>query len=360
MGAEVSSDGAPADELADGRLFLGVDIGGTTLSVSLVDGSGRFVGAPQDPLVIGAGSEGPSPVWWQPLGDDHTPRRLAECAGQLAKKALATAGRSHADMMGVGVCTPGLMDVKAGIVRAAANLKGWRDVPVCDIFADVLGVDRAIVVLENDTKAALLAEVWVGAAKGCENAVVLTLGTSVGAAMMCDGRLLRGAKGQAGEVGHYICVPEGRTWGTTGVDGILEAYGSCRAVAHRAIENGGPPRSSTLFGNQDNGDAAPPECKDVFEHAKRGDQFALGIIHETARLLAISCINCCRFVDPEVILFAGGMTNSGELLLEEVRKQFVAHHWNIEPVSVRLAIASAGAHAGVLGAARASMLRVEG
>jgi len=327
----------------DCRLFLGVDIGGTTLSVSLVDGSGRFVGQPED-----------HEVWLEPLGDDHTPRLLAERAGQLAQKALANAGRTITDLTGVGVCTPGLMDVKAGVVRVAASLKGWRDVHVCDIFAEAFGVDRAIVVLENDTNAALLAEVWAGTAKGSDNAVVLTLGTGVGAALMCDGHVLRGAKGQAGELGHCICVPEGRTWGTTGVDGIFEAYGSCRAVAHSAKENGGPPSSSSLHGA-----ASPIESKDVFEHAKRGDEFALGVVRETARLLAIGCINCCRFVDPEVIVFSGGMTLAGDFLLEEVRKQFVAHHWNIEPVSVRLAISSAGAYAGVLGAARASMLAMD-
>lgn len=72
--------------------------------------------------------------------------------------------------------------------------------------------------------------------------------------------------------------------------------------------------------------------------------------------LAIGCINCCRFVDPDVILFAGGMAQAGEFLLQEVREQFAAYHWTIEPVRVQILAATTGAHAGTIGAARAAML----
>jgi len=348
MGAQASSNG---------RLFLGVDIGGTTLSVGLVNEHGSFVGSPPP------GKGAASPVWSEELGDDHAPQVLAQRVRKLAECALREAGGSIADLSGVGVGVPGLMDVEAGIVRVAANLKGWRDVPVCDVFAEAFGIERSRVALENDCKAALLAEVWVGAAVGCKNAVLLTVGTGVGGAILCDGRLLRGRAGQAGEVGHCILMPEGgRAWGSAGVDGIFEAYASCRAVAHRAVERDGPPTSSSLhaqLARAPGGGYIPPECVDVFRKAEMGDEYCMGVVRDTARYLAIGCINCCRFVDPEVILFAGGMVNAGDFLLEEVRIQFAAHHWNIEPVTVGLLAAAAGTHAGVLGAARAAMVKVD-
>lgn len=224
-----------------GRLFLGVDIGGTTLSVGLVDERGAFVGSPKDMETVGGGTA--SPVWWEPLGDDHEPKFLASRARRLVEAALAAAGGTMASICRVGVCTPGLLDIPSGLVKSAANLKGWDQVPVCDIFAEALGLERSAIVLENDTNAALLAEAWVGAAKGHTNVVLMTLGTGIGGAIMCDGRLLRGSKGQAGEIGHAILVPDGRSFGRAGVNGIFEGYASASAVARAPGWPSGRPRS---------------------------------------------------------------------------------------------------------------------
>eukprot|EP00434_Breviolum_minutum_P001781 symbB.v1.2.001576.t1/scaffold88.1/size340390/11 len=142
--------------------------------------------------------------------------------------------------------------------------------------------------------------------------VLMTIGTGVGGAIMCDGRLLRGSQGQAGEIGHSILVPDGRPFGVAGVHGILEGYASASAVAIRAKEALPPDSSlSTL---------EAVDCKDVFKHAEAGDRYASDLVQDTARCLAIGCINCCRFVDPELILFSGGMAEAGEALLKEIRR----------------------------------------
>lgn len=349
--AQANPATAPAGADAPRGLYAGVDIGGTTISVGLVDEKGVLRGSPKNVAAVGGG--GVSPVWWEPLGEDHDPVRVAGRVGRLLEAALAEDGSVLSDVRGVGVCTPGLVDTSVGVVRSAANLKGWQQVPICDILAKALGVGRDSVVLENDTNASLLAEVWIGAAEGRRDVVLMTLGTGVGGSIMCDGRLLRGSKGQAGELGHTIVVPDGRPFGSAGVLGILEGYASASAVAGRASENGGAPETSSLH----RGDgAAPPDCAEVFRAAAQGDEHAMSLVRETARYLAIGCVNCCRVVDPDAIIFAGGMAQAGDFLLREVRSQFAAYHWNIEPVRVEFLLATTGAHSGVVGAARAAAI----
>jgi glucokinase len=351
--------GLPSLTYPSSRLFLGVDIGGTTISVVLVDDQGVPRGSAPGVQAEVSCDDHEIPVWWEPLGDDHDPRSVCQRVRKLAEAALGTAGLVLTDLSGVGICTPGLMDVRSGIVRKAANLAGWQQVAVCDILSEVLDVDRRIVALENDTNAALLAEAWIGAAKGCENAVLMTLGTGIGGALLCDGRLLRGSRGQAGEIGHAILVPDGRTWGGAGVEGIFESYASASAVAARAKEGDGRadgmPKDSSLSQL-----LKPADCATVFKNAQAGDAYAKSVVAETARYLGIGCINCCRFVDPDVILLAGGMAQAGDFLIEQVRDAFAAYHWNIEPLRVEIKRATLGAHSGAVGAARAALLLVDG
>lgn len=319
------------------RVFLGIDLGGTTISVGVVDDGGAVLGGC---------------VQSTPLGDDHDPKVVVSKMREQAQLALQAAGRSMGEVVGIGVCTPGLLNVKQGIVDATANLRGWVKVPITKLVAKEMDMDERRVVLDNDANTALLAEVWVGAARGKENVVMLTLGTGVGGAMFCDGRLLRGSTGAAGELGHQIVVPDGRPYGNAGVGGILEAYASAGAVAERAIEGGVPPNSS-LAG------CSSISCADVFQHAKQGDAHATHVVKETARYLAIGCINASRNFDCDMVVFTGGMAQAGEQLFAEVREQYRRYHWNIAPVRVELKLAEAGNNASVIGSAYAARAAIE-
>ncbi|CAK9089733.1 unnamed protein product [Durusdinium trenchii] len=313
------------------RLFVGVDLGGTTISAGLVNAEGTLLGIASDAV-----------------GEDHRPHAIIQRIRALVEVVLRGNSRTLEDLEALGVCTPGLMDSRSGVVQAAANLRGWREVPLVELLAEEFHWEASKVTLENDTNAALLAEAWTGAAAGIKHIVLLTIGTGIGGAIMCDGQLLRGSKGQAGEIGHSILVPDGRTFGGAGVSGIFEGYASCSAVAIRARELMPPDSSLSKL--------EAVECEDVFKHAAAGDSYATELVQETAKYLALGCINCCRFVDPELILFSGGMAEAGDALLTEVRRQFQKYHWNLEPVRVKLKLASAGRNAGLLGAARAAML----
>jgi len=326
------------------RIFFGIDIGGTTLTIGLVDDTGSILGL----------------VASEPLGDDHDPALIAGRLAVLARVVLKSASCDMRDVAGVGVCAPGLLDFDRGYVKAAANLRGWTEVPLCQLMADALGISRSLVVLENDGNTALLAELWIGAAKGKKDVVLLTLGTGIGAGIVCGGQLVRGSQGQAGELGHAILVPGGRPSAATGVEGIWEAYASATAVKARAADGpvpqgshqgvGGVPASSSLHGLS----TEALTCKAVFKQAAAGDAYAQSIVRDTAKYIAIGCINCCRSFDPEVILFTGGMADAGEQLLSQVKEQFAKHHWSIAPVTLKFDIALSPAHAGLIGAAYAA------
>jgi len=289
----------------------------------------------------------------EPLGDDHDPNVIVRHIARMVQKVLASQSVSLGAVAGVGVCSPGLLDFDKGLVKAAANLRGWRDVPLTQLMADQLGIDRSRVVLENDGNTALLAELWIGAAKGKKDVVLLTLGTGIGSGIVSGGQLVRGCNGQAGELGHSILIPEGRPNKATGVQGIWEMYASATAVVARAKE--GIPADSTLHGLGPEGLG----CKEVFKHAADGDTYAQGVVKETARFLAIGCINCARCLDPQLILFTGGMAEAGDQLLTQVREQFALHHWSIAPVRLEFRIADSPAHAGLLGAAYAALLAID-
>ncbi|CAJ1433079.1 unnamed protein product [Effrenium voratum] len=324
---------SPGPPGADGKeqLFAGVDLGGTTISVGVVTAQGDLKG-----------------VLTEPLGEDHTPAVIVCRIRSFVEAVLRSIDCALQDLRALGVCAPGLLDARRGVVSAAANLRGWREVPLVKLLAEEMQWEQSRVTLENDANTALLAEAWTGAAAGKKHIVLLTIGTGIGGAIMCDGQLLRGSKGQAGEIGHIIMVPDGLCFGQSGVQGIFEDYASARAVALRAKQS--IPPSSSLSKLE------AVECVDVFKHAAAGDSYAAGLVKETAKYLAVGCINCCRFVDPEIILFSGGMSEAGESLLQEIQRQFEKYHWNLEPVRVRLELASTGRHAGLIGAARASMI----
>lgn len=316
------------------RLFLGIDIGGTNVNVGVVDDNGVLQG-------------GGASVQSAQLGDEHAPAAVVARLAAMALAALGAVGCSLDEVSGIGVCTPGLLDCQRGVVNSAANLRGWWSVPLTQLLAEELGVDVSIVVLENDANTALLAEVWSGIARGRQNVVLLTLGTGIGCAILCDGRLLRGSRGEAGEVGHTILIPDGRPFGGAGVLGIFEAYASASAVGQIAREAGVPANSPLAS-------LAEVSCQDVFHHAAQGDTYAAQVVHDTARYLAIGCINCTRCYDPDMIIFAGGMSLAGKQLLEAVRAQYARYHWNLKPVSVEFCVAAAGNYAGVIGAAYAA------
>ncbi len=175
-------------------------------------------------------------------GDDRRPSRASDGLDATIETLLASlaqacsqAGVEASDLRGLGVATPGWVDTERGIVPAAPQLIGWRDVPLVEMLQESLGVT---VRLENDANAAALGENVFGAGRGTRHMLYITVSTGVGAGIIVDGRLYGGAKGSAGEIGHTIVDPSGPPCGC-GKRGCLESLSSGTAIARTLV----PPRS---------------------------------------------------------------------------------------------------------------------
>ena len=360
-------------------VYVGIDLGGTTVGVALVNAAGRKLASVSCNISTSNAAT--------PLERSFTTVVDLMCTQvhkviQLANAADAGSGSGSAvtihTVAAFGIGAPGLLDTDQGIIQAIANFE-WENVPLTNTLAQALRVDPSKVFLENDANSALLAELWTGAGKDKKDVVMLTLGTGVGCAIMSGGHLLRGCSGDAGEMGHTVLIPNGRVHGTTGVYGIFEGYASATAVVARTKER--LATCTTPSPLRALGEAGMLTCKEVFRHAAllgggtrsvaEGEGAGTGtagaqldcsiantIVAETMEYIGIGCINVCRCFDPELVILTGGMTNAGDPLLEAVRRGYCKHHWNITPSNTkRIVLACGGTDAGMVGAAAAALLR---
>lgn len=294
-------------------LVAGIDLGGSRLRVALADAAGTILARAALPVDATAG---PEAVLAQAADSVETLRR------QL--------GDGECSLSAVGVGTPGLVDASEGIVRSASNLAGWSDVPVRANLTARLGVP---VSLENDVNMAALGERARGAARGWRNFIFVALGTGLGAGIVVNGELLRGAHAAAGEIG-YTCVGEQRLGPSFRRDGRLEALVGGPGITRRA-------GSQWLSAEQ------------VFAAARADEAEARIIVAETARWLGIAIGNLAAALDPEGIVLGGGIGSQADLLLEPIRTVVQ----QIAPAPVVIVASTLGADAQLHGAI-ASALRL--
>lgn len=303
-------------------LYLGIDIGGTGIKAALVDESGNI------------------------LHHTETPTRAAEGAsavlGRVEQLARSLLNRAGTPVVGCGVGSAGRIDHRRGhVVFASGNLPGWTGLALGQELQQRLGLPVAV---DNDVNAAAIAEGWVGAARGTADYLMLTLGTGVGGAIVIGGKMWRGARSGAGEVGHMMLYPGGLPCNCGGV-GCAEQYVSAKALTRKANEglsSGYPFRG----------------IREVLSTCERGpsvrrDAARKGVERFTADL-AMLLINLQNGFDPQVIVIGGGIVRLGywwDRLLETV-----AREGRPRSVSVRLKRAHCGPQAGVIGAARLAML----
>ncbi len=308
---------------------VGIDLGGTYIKLAVLD----------ERLALVAQDRVPTPA-------DRGPEAVIEAMAGGAEALLRRAGVAREDVAGVGIGSPGPLDLEAGVVIGMPNIPGFDHVPIRDRLARRLDLPA---VLENDANAAALAEFLVGAARGVRDMVLLTLGTGIGGGIVLDGQLVHGAHGLGGEIGHMIVAPGGRPCGC-GQRGCLERYASATYLARHArqlIEQEG--RASALsVVLAEKGDI---DARDVVTAAGGGDALAAEVWSEAIEHLAVACVSLARVLDPELILLGGGMAKAGEALLEPLRGRFGDLHWKLAETRTRLALASLGNDAGVIGAA---------
>ena len=302
---------------------LGIDVGGTTFTVVLCEADGTVVAAADDAMPL-----------------SMPPTAAMKTVAAVARDVALRAGVSPSHLSGAGLAVPGNLDVSRGIVRMAPNLPGWLDVPVGTIVADALGVPVAV---EHDVRMAALAEARLGAGRGVGCFVCVTVGTGVGAAIVLDGRLHRGAADAAGEIGHVPVPGDGAACGC-GRHGCLETVASGRAIATRAREAG----------------ARVATAADVFAAAATGDATCMRAVTEAVTALAGGLTILVNVLNPGVIAIGGGVAAAGAALLDPLRAAVRRSAWAPGGEVVRVVPVELGPRAGAIGAALhvAEVLRV--
>jgi glucokinase len=312
---------------------VGVDIGGTKIAAGVVDDAGVIVAkARRDTLARDA------------AGID---RAIADVVAEFAKDFEFTA---------IGLAAAGFASSDREHMVFGPNIAAWRDYPLAQKVRDLVERDVTVVV-ENDGNAAGWAEFVYGAARGTSNMVMLTLGTGLGAGLVVDGNLVRGAYGFAAELGHVRVVPNGHLCGC-GHRGCWEQYTSgsalVREARREAMEN--PDRAVAII-EQANGDPAAIIGPNVTAAAVAGDPLAISLLAELGTWLGGGCASLAAVLDPEVFVVGGGVIAAGDLILDAARDAYVralpaGGHRPVAPIVA----ADMGNDAGIVGAAALARL----
>jgi glucokinase len=316
-------------------LFVGLDVGGTSMKAGVVDDAGRPLSAVSLPTEAQRGQE---------FGLE----RMCE----TIRQAVAAAELRLDQVAAIGVATPGTMDIPGGLILDPPNLKPWRNVPVRQHVQDVFRVPTAF---QNDANAAALGEHWVGAGKGVHSMVLYTLGTGVGGGIVIGELVVEGEHSHGAELGHMkIEMTNPRRCGC-GRWGCLEAYASATAVVGRAREaldkDGGKSALHAVL--KAHGDIT---SKDIFDAAAAGDALADTIVEETAFYLGVGAMNLMHVIDPDMIVFGGGMIAAGEPFLERIRRHVRELAFPVPAEKTQVRYAQLGSDAGFIGAAACARL----
>jgi glucokinase len=311
--------------------YVGLDVGGTTMKAGVVDDSGR----PLHPAVS-------LPT------EAHRGQALGlERMGETIRAAVAAAGMRLDQIAAIGVATPGTMDIPAGLILDPPNLRPWQNVPVRQHVQQVFGLPTAF---QNDANAAAYGEYWAGAGRGANSMVLYTLGTGVGGGIILGDRVVQGEHSHGAELGHVkIEMTNPRRCGC-GREGCLEAYASATAVVKRTNEALAADRGrSTLHALRRGGRELT--ARDVFEAAAAGEELAARIVEETAYFLAVGAMNLMHVIDPDMVVFGGGMTAAGPAFLERIRHHVRRLAFPVPAERTEIRYAQLGSDAGFIGAA---------
>jgi len=310
-------------------VVIGIDLGGTNIKAGAVTNEGQVLLRDKEAT--------PTP---------SVPAAVVDAICAVVRRCKAQLEKQEWRVVGVGVGSPGTIDLESGTVLFSPNLTGWNDVPLKAMLEEKLGLPCA---LENDANAAALAEQWVGAGRSADSLVMFTLGTGIGGGIVLDGRVWHGTGGFAGEIGHMSIDPDGPQCGC-GNRGCIEAYASATAMVRRmqeAIEAG----QKTVLA-QKSGDFT---SRDIYEAALAGDEAARENFEATARYLGVAISNILHILNPAVVVLSGGVTASGDMLMKPLKDEVKRRTMEAPHRDARICFAELGEDAGFIGAARCFM-----
>lgn len=300
---------------------FGVDIGGTTCKIGLFEVSGKLL----DKWEIRTNTQ------------NNGSSILSDVAKALEKK-MEEKGISKDEVQGIGVGVPG--PIKSdGTVNRCVNL-GW------DVFnvADSLTTKIALPVrVGNDANVAALGEMWQGGGKGHKDMVMVTLGTGVGGGIIIEGKMVSGAAGAGGELGHIMVAEDEEEVCGCGKHGCLEQYASATGIVRLAKRRLASEEDASVLR-----DCKELTAKEVFDAAKQGDKLAIDVTEQFGVILGKALANIACVVNPEVFVIGGGVSKAGQIILDIIRKNFITNAFHA-CMNTEFALATLGNDAGIYG-----------
>ena len=303
---------------------FGIDLGGTTVKLAYFDENGKMLHK-----------------WEIPTDTSENGKNILRDIAASVEKYLAENKIPREDIIGLGMGVPGPVSGD-GVVHTCINL-GWGVLNVEQALQELTGLP---VKAGNDANVAALGEYWVGGGKGYENMVMVTLGTGVGGGIIVEGKLLCGAHGAGGEIGHMTLHREETLRCNCGKYGCVEQYCSATGVvrtAQRYLQSHDAPSSLRALEKL--------TCKDVFDAAAAGDAVANEILDIVYQNMAEFLGNLCVTVDPDVVVIGGGVSKAGKPLLDGIRKYLPQYQIHATR-NVELSLATLGNDAGAYGACK--------
>jgi len=311
------------------QVVIGIDLGGTKIYTAVVDEQGKILASSRKRTKA---EQGPSPVI----------DRIVEGV----EESVAAAGLPAEQIKGVGVGSPGPLDLKTGTILQTPNL-GWKNVPLRDLLQKKLQLP---VTVDNDGNVGVLGEFAYGAGHGAQHMIGLFIGTGIGGGVIVDGKLLHGFNENAGELGHMILDPNGPRCGC-GNKGCLEAFAS-RLSIEREIKVAALHGVET-FVLDDIKENERLRSKKLAEAYAAGDPAVKQAVNRSAEYVGYGTASLLNIFNPEVVVLGGGVVEAiGEDYVEQVRKIALQNVFKVARRNVRIVAALLKDDSAVLGAAR--------
>ncbi|ONI38006.1 glucokinase [Candidatus Epulonipiscium fishelsonii] len=306
--------------------YIGVDLGGTTIKVGLINEEYKIV----QTAVCDTKVERPT-------------SEILKDMAFLCKEVMKKENISEKDVDSIGIGCPGLTVPKDGIILTSPNLPTFNNTNVKTEIQKYIDLP---IYVENDANVAALGEVINGAAKGAKNAIVVTLGTGVGGGIIIDGKVYSGAFFGAGEVGHHTISLESEYMCGCGRKGCWEQYASATALIRDtkiAIENKDSKIKELANGGEIN-------AKIIFEAAQAGDKIANEVLDQYFKFIGIGILNLINILQPEIVVLGGGMSAQKENLINPVIKYLNENLYGGVELKTKIKAATLGNDAGIIGA----------
>ena len=306
---------------------FGIDLGGTTAKIGLFTTSGALL-----------------EKWEVATDTSHAGEHILENLAAAVLGKMKEQSIQPEQVEGVGIGVPGPVLDSSIVPIVCANLGGWGERNVSAQLSGLL--DGLKVLVGNDANVAARGEIWMGAAKGAKNAVMVTLGTGVGGGVVVNGKVIDGVHGAGGEIGHITVNRHETAVCGCGKRGCLEQYSSATGVVRcmKKLLDENPDTPCVLRGTEF-------AAKDVFDAARNGDALAAREVDEMSDTLGMALANIASTVDPEAFLVGGGVARAGDVLFAPLNKHFQEYAFK-SCRETPIKQASLGNDAGIYGAVR--------